>query len=204
MNQEAAIRQYMHCMEEVRMRLKLIKSIGAHKVATGNDMFDIELVFVQFRKALEVVAFGSLIANKDKYAANHARFAEHWKARLMLQELEKINPDFYPMPIGKPILQKNGTKHCPLVTDGFLTRDDFELLYGKASGFLHCRNPFTAKGPVEQIKYTPKQWVERIEVLLALHVMHLDDGSKWVIEVPEEAPVHLVTAAPYQAASVGT
>ena len=86
-------------MEEVRDRINLVRSVGEHNITTGREVFDVELVFVQLRKVLELIAFASLTANKDKYCAAHANFATHWRAKSMLEELEKINPDFYPMPI---------------------------------------------------------------------------------------------------------
>src|SRR5437870_1982637 len=161
-------RRYINCMEEVRDRINLVTTIGARKVTIGTDVFDIELVFVQLRKVLELIAFASLTANKAKYSAAHAKFAEHWKAKLMLKELEKINPEFYPVPIGQPQLQANGVKHIPAVTDGFLTKEDFEFLYDKSSDILHVRNPFGDKKPVVQMGYSVKEWVSRIQVLLGL------------------------------------
>jgi hypothetical protein len=190
------IRLYINCMEEVRDRINLVTAIVAHIVTTGRDLFDTELVFVHLRKVLELIAFASLTANKAKYSAAHAKFAEHWKSKLMLKELEKINPEFYPMPIGQPQLQANGVKHIPAVTEGFLTKNDFEFLYDKSSDILHVRNPFTAKDSVVQIGYSVKEWVSRIQVLLGLHMVRLVDGKLWIVQVPGEGPIRLWPAEP--------
>jgi hypothetical protein len=194
MNEE--IQLYANCMEEVRDRVNFVKSVGAHRVTTGRKVFDIEVVFLQLRKILELVAFASLSANKEKYSAAHEKFAAHWKAKLMLQELEKINPDFYPMPIGQPQLQADGTKHCPAITEGFLTRTDFELLYDIASQFVHTRNPFCPKDPMLLMPYSMRDWISRIRALLALHIIHLVDGKKWIVQIPEEGVVRVYTAEP--------
>jgi len=193
-------RLYINCMEEVRDRVNLVKSVGEHRITTGLQPFDVELVFLQLRKILELIAFASLTANKEKYSAAHEKFATHWKAKLMLQELAKINPDFYPMPIRQPLLQANGVKHCPAVIDGFLTKDDFEFLYDKTSDMIHVRNPFTTQDPILKIGYSTKEWVSRIQVLLALHIVHLVDGKKWIIEIPDQGPIHLWAAEPTTAA----
>src|ERR1700694_4124041 len=166
---------YINCMEEVRDRINLVTTIVAHTVTTGREVFDIELVFLQLRKVLELIAFASLTANKAKYSAAHAKFAEHWKAKLMLKELEKINLDFYPVPIEQPQLQANGAKHIPAVTEGFLTKDDFEFLYDKSSDILHVRNPFTGKDRIVQIGHSVNEWVSRIQALLGLHMVRLVD-----------------------------
>jgi hypothetical protein len=187
--------RYLKCMWEVRDRINLISSVVARQVTVGREDFAAELIFLQFRKVLELIAFASLTANRAKYSAAHARFAEHWRAKDMLKELAKINPDFYPMPLGSPVLQ-NGVKHCPAVTDGFLTKDDFAVLYGHAGDILHARNPFTIKPLTVNIGYSVPQWVSRIQTLLGLHVMHLVDGKKWIVEVPGEGQIHVFPAEP--------
>src|ERR1035437_3686805 len=75
-----------------------------------DEVFDIELIFVQFRKVLELIAFSSLTANKDKYSVAYANFGVHWKAKSMLQAVGKLNPNFYPVPLGPPELLPNRTK----------------------------------------------------------------------------------------------
>jgi hypothetical protein len=169
---------------------------SVHNITTGREVFDVELVFVQLRKVLELIAFASLTANKDKYSAAHANFAAHWKAKSMLQELERINPDFYPMPVGRPQLQPDGVKHCPAVLDGFLTKDDFALLYDKSAEILHVQNPFKAQGPKLNIKYSVKERVARIQTLLALHIVHLVDEKKWIVEIPDSGPIQQWSAEP--------
>src|SRR5947207_11651004 len=171
MNQE--IRMYINCMEEVRDRVSLAKSVGEHKITTGREVFDVELVFLQLRKVLELIAFASLTANKEKYSAAHEKFATHWRAKAMLQELEKINPDFYPMPIERPELQPDGVNHCPAILNGFLTKEDFALLYDKTGDTLHVQNPFKLQDARLNIKYSVKEWIVRIQTLLALHIVHL-------------------------------
>lgn len=65
-------RLYVNCMEEIRDRISLVESVGQHRLMTGFEACDQELVFLQFRKVLELVAFASLTANKEKYALAHA------------------------------------------------------------------------------------------------------------------------------------
>ena len=187
---------YLKCMEELRDRVKLVRSVLSRQITTTRDTFDAELIFLQLRKVLELIAFASLTVNKEQYAAVHARFAEHWKAKQLLQTVEKINPDFYPKPLGPLQVQPDGVKHFPQATDPFLTREDFELLYDKSSDVLHVRNPFSERDPTIRIKYHVTEWVSRIQILVGRHVTHLIDGSVWVVEIPEHGPVHLWSGAP--------
>jgi hypothetical protein len=191
-------------MEEIRDRLGLVAAVGEHRVSTSIQIFDIELVFLQLRKCLELIAFASLIANKDKYSAAHASFASHWRAKAMLDCIEKVNPDFYPIALEIPKVLDNGVKHCDRIPDGFLTKTEFELLYDKSSEILHSRNPFTTKDPVVQLRYSTKEWVSRIQRLLALHVTHLVDGTVWIIQIPNEGQVKGFTAEPRAFAAENT
>jgi len=154
------------------------------------------LVFVQLRKALELIAFASLTANKEKYSTAHANFALHWRAKEMLEALEKINPEFYPVPLESPVRQENAVVHFPRLDSGFLTKDEFVTLYNVSSAAIHTRNPFSTKDPVIEIGYSVEDWVLRIQRLLALHVMHLVDGDKWIVNIPEDGPVHLYPGGP--------
>jgi hypothetical protein len=177
-------------MEEIRLRLNFVRDLPAR-----NGTTDKELVFLQLRKILELIAFASLTANREKYAAAHSKFSQHWKAKQMLEELAKVNPDFYPLPIQRPQMRDDGVKHCARV-DEFLTKDDFVSLYDVSSEFLHVGNPFSTKDPLIQMRYNVRQWLERIRALLALHVMRLVDGNLWVVEVPEQAPAKMWLAEP--------
>jgi hypothetical protein len=65
---------YCSCMEQLLPRFELVKCIFAKQVTSGHDSLDAEIVFLQFRKMLEHIAFASLVANKDVYS-NIQRFA---------------------------------------------------------------------------------------------------------------------------------
>jgi hypothetical protein len=60
----AEIVTYCTCMEEVNLRIGLVRSVVARSNTTGREDFDAELVFVRLRKTLEMIAFASLSANK--------------------------------------------------------------------------------------------------------------------------------------------
>jgi hypothetical protein len=175
-------KMYIGCIEEVRYRIEGVRSIGTGQITTGHEVFDKELVFIQLRKALELIAFSSLIANEKQYSAAHANFAQHWRAKDMLKAVEKLNADFYPVAIQKPKVLANGTKYVALVLDGFLTKDDFVFLYDACSEFMHTKNPFGTADPVVRLRYSVRQWAERILNLISLHFVHLVDGSVWIFE----------------------
>jgi hypothetical protein len=152
------------------------------------------LYFFNSERCLNLFRLHPLTADKEKYALAHAGFTEHWKAKRMLQELKKINPDFYPTPVMPPVLQSDGIKHLALVTEGFLAMDEFATLYDTASELLHVSNPFTLKGRQINLKYSAKEWVSRIKTLLTLHMMHLVDDQRWIVEIRDTGPIRLYSA----------
>ena len=79
-------------MSRVRQRVDLVRRVLGREFELGSEAFDAELVYLQFRKILEEIAFSSLAANKTEYAALRAKFAKHWKAEKILQKLENLNP----------------------------------------------------------------------------------------------------------------
>lgn len=88
-----------------------------------------------------------------------------------------------------------GRKHFDRVIDGFLTRDDFATLYAGAAEVLHCRNPYAPGDPTINVKHTMDEWSRRIKPLLSWHFVQLVDlQGLWVIQVPNEGLVRVVTA----------
>lgn len=195
-NVQTGMVTYANCIEEVRQRLQLILAVVEHRFTTGTEPFDIELVFLQFRKSLELIAFASLTANKDVYSAAHANFASHWRAKGLLECIEKVNPEFYPVPLTEPIIKPNGVKHMDLRADGFLTKDEFVELYDYSSEILHSRNPFSAKPNPINIRHSVTEWVNRFGRLLGLHIVQLVDESRWLCQVPEQGNVQMFEAQP--------
>ncbi len=114
-----------------------------------------------------------------------------------LERLAKINPDFYPVPLQTPTPRVESGLYFPgFVTEGFLTKEDFVMLYQASSEVLHTRNPFSPKDPVIQIGYAVDEWVMRIQKLLTWHLVHLVDGGKWFVTIPSEGAVHVYPASP--------
>jgi hypothetical protein len=194
--------EYCDVMEGLRHRLALIRSTTTGKITTGSEAYNAELIFLNFRKILESIAFGSLIAHKSAYSAAHPNFDVHWKAVDMLKAVERLNRDFYPRPLKQPTVKPDGTKHIEFVTAGFLSRDEFAELYDHASEVIHTRNPFSKRDPLINTRLSATEWANRIQALTQLHLIFLLDGTLWIAEVPAELTkrVHLYDASPLAAA----
>jgi hypothetical protein len=188
---------YCDCMARIRDRINIVREIMCGGIKIGHADQSAELIFVQFRKTLEEIAFASLSANKAKYSEVHANFSKHWRAKDMLAVMDTVNPNFYPVPLPVPVEIAPGRKHFgePLA-DGFVTRDDFVFLYKCSSEALHTRNPYRSGDPTINIKYTVQEWVTRFQKLLSWHGATLLNGDRWIANIPVEGSVHVYPASP--------
>jgi len=147
---------YGNYMADVRARIDLVRGLLTIGVTQAMPEFALaEVIFLQLRKVLELIAFASLAANKDAYATAYPTFAEDWKAKRILEKIGELNPDFYPMALDEPQEIAPGRKHFDRPATGFLTKDEFVTLYQAASEVLHTRNPYTAKS------LTNPNWLHR-------------------------------------------
>jgi hypothetical protein len=136
---------------------------------------------LHLRKTLELIAFASLVANKERYTEVYQDFQKHWNAKRLLSNLHNINVDFYPRPV--EILVTNGDEiSFEEVTEGYLTQDEFVELYGHASEMLHVKNPFRHLS--FDSRYSFSEWIDRVVRLLSVHQMRLVDTSKyWIVQL---------------------
>ncbi|EHA16190.1 hypothetical protein [Halomonas sp. HAL1] len=166
--------KYRAVLIEIKRRTAVVDSFlfgQAHALYVPTT---VESVCLQIRKILELVAFSSLIANREIYSAQHKKFAEHWNARLMLKDLERINPGFYPHPIiQNPSKTPGITSDWADRKDDFLTKEQFIKVYEKCGGILHADNPYGTKTDYPYYQEQAKDWRNRMVNLLNAHTIKL-------------------------------
>jgi hypothetical protein len=153
------IEVYCNCVERVRHDVSVAETVLTRKIDTGRHELNAELFFLHLRKALEEIAFASLSANRDKYSEARTGFATEWNARRMLGFLANVNPTFYPISLKAPQELAPGRKHFDRLEDGYLTKEDFVLLYDKCAEVLHSRNPYSPEDPAIDIHYKAEEWL---------------------------------------------
>lgn len=189
------ITQYCQVMEDVKQRISIILAILGGKMPLGSEQVAEEMIHLNFRMALELIAFGSMIANQEKYTAAYQKFREHWHAGRVLQDLAKVNPDFYPVPFLPQVEQPDGTKHFGLLESGFLTKEEFEDLYNHCGEVLHSKNPYAIASRGLPPKHSPSEWVARIQALLRIHQAKMVDAQEgWIVvmEDQRDGKVHAI------------
>src|SRR5262249_48846568 len=132
-------------MNGVKLRIALIETLMSGTSGLP-DVPLIETGALQFRKILELIAFGSLVANEKIYASTHKGFATEWNAKKLLKKLEQLKPHFYPAPVKQVPANMPGVllRH-EKVTQGYLTRNDFVDAYQYSSELIHTTNPYSTK-----------------------------------------------------------
>jgi len=192
-------KQVMYCnlMEEIKTRVALIRSI-IHGQSLGREDFDGEMVSLQLRKCLEIIAFSSLIVNERVYSKAYSDFTTHWRAKKIVEKIEKLNPDFFPKPIFLASQDENGVKHFDYVKDGFLTLEELINLYDKTSKVIHTWNPYRTDPRIVNFGRNIEEWVQRLQRLLDLHLMRgVGLHEFWVVEmVAKDSKVHVFSTMP--------
>ena len=183
---------YAQQMQEIKRRFEVIDFFLQLK---GNALYvqsTVESVCLQFRKVLELIAFASLIANKKAYSSVYEDFSKHHKADLLLKDLRRLNPNFYPVPIQPKSKIVDGIHMHELVVEPYLTSDDFVHVFKKCSALLHVPNPFGGRVGLPYYQKSFPEWRMKIARLLNTHEVHFaDDEDMWVINMQEDGDTHV-------------
>jgi hypothetical protein len=187
---EDAVRQYCRYMTEVKLRIANIQAFGSPPIREHlSPGLQIESIYLQFRKILELIAMGSLLNHKSAYAAAHSTFTKHWNARRIVENLRKVNPLFFPQPVEnnqKRIVELHPIAHA-------LSEAEFEELYKRTGGVLHIANPFVPGIDYKTFSNEVNGWLAKIVALLNQHKLHmLGDSGFWLIQMSttERSEVH--------------
>jgi hypothetical protein len=185
---------YCRCMQELKDRLAAVAASLDRALTTEPDIYEYEHVALQFRKILELIAFGSLVANSEAYSRVHKDFAKHWNAKRLLTNLRAMNADYFPKPL-EYSQDTSGAVRFDHVSSEYLTEVDFVDLYTKASRVLHASNPFAESSGIT-FGYTFQGWYNRIGLLMRLHQIRLiGNPLHWIVQLVSPRTGHPVLLA---------
>ena len=197
---ESDISKYCDLMEEVKKRLKVIDALHSNNGRNLYEATAIESIYLQFRKVLELIAMGSLVANKKVMAEAYENIEKSWNAEYILKDIGRLNPLFYP----KPIIE-NSSSSPKVVSnwedrdDDYLTQKEFVRLYKRAGAIAHADNPLGKKTNYASYKSKIPVWRQKIMSLLNSHQIRLvGDENIYLIHMKEDRDdkVHGYTFAP--------
>ena len=171
--------KYCDLMREAKDRTYAVNRILNEKANLGFMRIHVEVVYLQFRKILELVAFGSLVANFELYSTSRESYARDWHATRIVDAIKKLNPDFYPEPVSQtPVTGEKYSTRFEKLELPYLTLDDFIELYDKCGGVLHSENPYGDFYRYDVLFKEAKTWGAKIRNLLNAHQVRLvgDEG----------------------------
>lgn len=161
--------QYCGLMEEVRSRLESINRLMEMPGITTRDR--LESICLQLRMVLELIVFGSLVANKDVWQQSKKELRSSQDIGRKLRELDRLHPNFFPVPL-EPRPSERGQE--PMVrTDGFLTKDRVIRVYGILGNVLHAENPMGRETDHRYFLDEVPGWLSEVVNLLECHKVHL-------------------------------
>jgi hypothetical protein len=178
------IQKYIWSMTEIKLRMEVIDNILNGVKSTGQFPTDMECVALLFRKILELIALSSICANKDVYSAKRESFYKDWNGKRILDDLEKVNRNFYPQPSKQIVDEKTGrVAKLEKIKEEYLTKELFIQLYDKCSEHLHSYNPYGEYPNLDELKADFLKWKNKIVNLLNHHQIQLVNQTRqlWVV-----------------------
>jgi len=166
--------KYRSLLIEIKRRTQVVDAFifqQAHAVYLPTT---IESACLQIRKILELIAFGSLVANLDEFSKQYEKFSKYWNASLMLKDMERVNHEFYPRPIIQRKSKEAGISiNWDARPDDYLSKEKFLKVYEKCGAILHADNPFGSKIDYDYYQTTMPIWRNEIVNLLNAHTIKL-------------------------------
>ena len=184
MNPEAA-QKYCDLMAQFKLRNYVVYALMYKRLHVGYPATTIESVYLQFRKMLELIALGSLVANKEVFSSMYQNFSRYWNAELLIKDIERINPNFYPEPVIQKLSDKPGiTMDWLSRPDDYLTKADLVKLYQKCGAIVHSDNPYGSKIDYKFYGNMMTHWASRIMNLLNSHCISLvNDPHLYLVQM---------------------
>jgi hypothetical protein len=171
---EEDVQKYLATMAEIRCRLSNVrKKLNAKPI----NVMSFESVLLQIRKSLELIAFSSLVSNKEGYESVRGSVEKDWHAVRILKAVEIVNPDFYPVPVAP-----NSDSDLSSVDGGFLTKLEFIKWYDLCGDYMHAINPFIEEKNTSGVLELIPELITKLELLLQEHLISLSgtEDKMWV------------------------
>jgi hypothetical protein len=138
---EAAKDLYHSIMVEVMIRVHSVNIATKTPTPIPQPLIR-EYCFLQLRMLCELIALGCLVAHGDITKTKY--FQKAYKADDILQQLEKLHPDFFPYPFKSNITPPSpgfpGEIKMEDVDTDYLKKDELIQLYVKCGSILHKGN----------------------------------------------------------------
>jgi len=184
-------------MAEIKKRTTVVFALLNKERDVMYKATHIESMVLQVRMITELIALGTLAANRPIFEENQRKFEKHWDPVKVLKDVEKLNPNFYPKPIVEvPSKDPKIKNDLVEMKTGYMTRDELIQIHGRCGDLLHASNPYGKKRDYPAYERIVPKWMDRIMKLLNCHQIRLLDGDRFYLVHMKEAAddhVHMYT-----------
>lgn len=187
---------YATLMDELRLRLDVVESFINGRSNSVYIRTNTESMCLQLRKCLELIAFASLVANREAYANVRADIAKDWHAARIIKKLRTINAHFFPVPVGERVTPDRHQDGFKQIKELALTPRHLIHLYDKCGDLLHATNPFTENRNFLAFSKRIPTYLLRIRALTRHHLIWLvgmEEGLHVTVPESPSLPVTVTT-----------
>ncbi|QIR76220.1 hypothetical protein FA592_08225 [Sulfurospirillum diekertiae] len=180
--------KYASVMNEIKRRTNVVYAFLNGERNAMYQAVNIELMCLQIRKILELIALSSLVANQKIFLRQVQNLKKMWNAKLILKDIERLNPDFYPNPIYEKPSDLEGVENDLInIKEGYLNKEDFIKAYDACGKILHAENPLGHKIDYKYYETNILIWMGKIKLLLNCHTIKLlNDNNLYVVHMQEQ------------------
>jgi len=165
-------RIYLSLMEEVIRRRNIVadgKIVLPRAIA-------FELCYLQLRIICESIALGCLSTHGGIPGTQTKVLLNAWSPKDILRELERLHPQFYPVPYDINSFDGERTPaEITFVRSGYLTKAELLKLWNECGGILHRGVLKTIEEPYKPDFSKIRAWDHKILRLLKSHHLQLAD-----------------------------
>lgn len=165
-------RRYAEVLREIKAR---VDSMGG-LLERPLDFVRVDAAAVQIRKALEMVAYGSLVANRSQLEEVALAFKKS-NAKQARKTVKRINPEYWPRPVTQevrtPTADDPSKFHLHDVEEGYLREKDWGRAHGEMSDILHAKKPYDPSIDLEADAHKIESVRDRLVCLLDHYTVRL-------------------------------
>jgi len=196
-----AMGTYCSLMDELRARLQWIEYAANGRTGMDRQLV-LEFGLLQLRMIVELIALGCLVAHGD-IAESKGALSRKAGADEILNKLEQLHPDFYPVASVEAGRGEQGERRFKGRDPDYMTKPQLLQLYRRDCGNgLHrgsLKNLLGGRQPARKGYPELMQPAQRIANLLAFHQISLIDGDSLLLchlvdPVEQKAKVSFATA----------
>jgi hypothetical protein len=170
---------YANLMDEVKLRIACVDKAVHGRIHMQAPIVR-EFCYLQLRLLCELIALSCLVAHGDIAATYSKRLSKQWSADKIMDELERLHPDFYPQAVRQTPQVVNAQKGWNLegIQPSPLPKAGLLKLYGQCHQRLHRGNVnklLSSELPIDINPNFPEiiGWAQKLNDLLQSHLVVL-------------------------------